>query len=366
MLLPACDESTTKASGKTAPVVTRTEPKRDQDIAPLPAERSGGPMMHMLRTSVDFGKISDMDELTAEIAFINNGDRVLEVERIQPTCGCTTTQLERKLFGPGEGDVIELTYKPKTAGKQTKVVKVYTNDSINPVQTISIIADVSGSVSVDPKSLSFGTVTLGSGAVGSVTLKSENQTYKPGNPKVFGQLKEHASVHVTETTRSGDKLPSWQVDVVLDPGIPWGWHTGSLQIPGTLKKPGETKVSNKSMTVGMNASIEGSIRASDTVFRLLLMEQNRPISKTIQLSHADGKPFQILETTVTNNPRPTNLAVAVVPIEGTRGAGYELTLTGNTGTMYGPIRGDIEVKTDVPGEENITLRVVGSVRNPDV
>ena len=322
-------------------------------------------MLHMLQASIDFGKISDLDVKTGQFAFINNGDRVLEVVRVQPTCGCTTTQLDRKLFGPGEGDVIELTFKPKTAGKQTKIVKVHTNDSLNPVQTISITADVTGTVTVSPRSLSFGVVPLNVGSVGTIVLTAEKSTFKPGKTTVFGQLKDHATVHVTETTNPGDPKPSWRVDVVLSPQTPWGWHTGSLQIAGTLKAEGDTKVTHKSTTVGMNASIQGDLRASDTMFRLLILEQNRPISKTVQLSHARGTPLPDLRGPGRRIPATWTCSVAIVPIEGTNGAGYELTLMGNTGKTVGPIRGDVEVKTDIPGEENITLRIAGSVRNPD-
>jgi hypothetical protein len=54
--------------------------------------------------------------------------------------------------------------------------------------------------------------------------------------------------------------------------------------------------------------------------------------------------------------------VVIKPIENVGGGLYELTLVGNTGDMTGVIRGNVRVTTNVPGEEEIILKIAGSVR----
>ena len=118
------------------------------------------------RLRIEFGDVADYETREARAAFTNTGTGPLQVTNVAPTCGCTTTALKQKLFAPGEGSEIELTFKPKGSGNQTKLVKVHTNDSINPVHTIMIKAKVSASVSANPKSLAFGEVDLGHAGLG--------------------------------------------------------------------------------------------------------------------------------------------------------------------------------------------------------
>jgi hypothetical protein len=326
-----------------------------------PPKRTNGAMFYAPESTIDFGPVADYETRTAVVKFVNQGDQTLEVTRVQPTCGCTTTALKQKLFAPGEGSEIELTFKPKGSGNQTKLVKVHTNDSINPVHTIMIKAKVSASVSATPKSLSFGEVDLGTGGDGFVILTAEDDTYAPTSTRVAGNLKDYATATVESTTTPGARKKTWRVRVTLKPGVPWGWHTGSLQIIGSLKDPVTGEPRSKTVVVGMNASVEGRIRADDTIFRMMILKTDQDFTKTLKLEAQDGKPFEILSTTVTN-ARPDNMVVAVTPVAGSNGSAYEITLAGRTGPVNTSILGQVELTTDVPGEENLAIRIAGSVR----
>ena len=346
----ATDPSTTKVT----PVQASTPPKS------LPS-RNGGAMFYMPQPRVDFGSVADYETRQAVVTFVNTGDQVLEVTRVQPTCGCTTTALKQKLFAPGEGAEIELTFKPKGSGRQTKLVKVHTNDATNPVQTISINATVTSTVSHNPKALSFGVIPLGSGAAKSVVLTSEDDSYKPTTTRVSGNLSQFAEATIIKTTSPGSKVQSWKVEVVTKPDLPWGWHTGSLQIIGSVKNPETGENRTKTVTVGMNANVQGTLRASDTMFRLMILGTDQQFTKKIQMYREDGAAFTIGSATVVNG-KPGNMAVTVVPAGERNGTGYELILTGTTGAVNGSIMGQVEVVTDVPGEENVKIGIVGSIR----
>ena len=337
-------------STPTTPTTTQQAPKR-----------TGGAMLYMENPRVDFGPVADYETRTAKIRFVNTGDQVLDVSRVQPTCGCTTTALTQKLFAPGEGTEIELTFKPKGSGKQTKLVKVHTNDPINPVQTIEIKADVTATVSANPKSLSFGLIPLNAGGSGKVTIMAQNDNYEPTQVVISGQLKQYAESVITQTTPPGAKKRSWTINVTTKPNIPWGWHTGSLLIKGDTKIPSTGETRPHSLTVGMNANVQGDLRASDSMFRLMILNTDQQFTKKVRLSRADGTPFTIQSATVKNG-RPANMAVAIVPDSKSNGSAYELILSGTTGSTNSSVLGQVDVVTDIPGEEEISLRIAGSIR----
>ena len=334
----------------------------DQSSPARQPSRTDGAMMYIAEPVVDFGAIADYETKKAVVKFVNRGDQTLEITRVQPTCGCTTTELEQKLFAPGEGSEIELTFNPKGSGRQTKIVKVYTNDSVKPVQTISIKAEVSASVTTNPKSLSIGTLRMGEMGTASVILTAENPTYVPTSNRILGALKDYATAEIIPVANAGARKKSWRVEVRISPDIPWGWYTGSLQISGTLNDPKTGNSRGKSIVVGMNAGVQGDITASDTIFRLMILNTNEDFEKRLTLRREGGRPFTILSAEVSNG-RPDSMAVAVVPVEGSNGSAYELVLTGNTGTVPTSILGQVDLVTDVPGEEQITVRIAGSIRN---
>jgi hypothetical protein len=373
-LMCSCDQggSESKTSGTqdqgTKPVAssltsaTGTKASAAEKSQKSMPSRNGGAMFYMPQPRVDFGAVADYETRQAMVRFVNTGDQVLEVTRVQPTCGCTTTALKQKLFAPGEGAEIEMTFKPKGSGKQTKLVKVYTNDATNPVQTISINAVVTSTVSYTPKSLSFGVIPLKSGSAKTVVLTSENDSYKPTTVRVSGNLSKYADAKIIKTTAPGARTHSWKVEVVTKPDLPWGWHTGSLQIIGSVMNPETGENRSKTVTVGMNANVQGTLRASDTMFRLMILGTNQQFTKTIQMYRENGAPFTIESATVVNG-KPENMAVTVIPAGEKNGSGYELILTGTTGLVNGSILGQVEVKTDVAGEENVKIGIVGSIRN---
>lgn len=355
-VLTACDDSPKKPAPKAA---TAAPPAKA--VVTTPPSRKGGAMLFIPQPQVNFGKVADYEVRNAKVAFTNNGDQVLEVIRVQPTCGCTTTTLKQKLFAPGEGAEIDLTFRPKGAGSQVKVVKVHTNDSQNPVQTISIKAVVSATVTASPKSLALGIAPLGAGTVGIVTLRGEDPTYTPSGANLTGHLADYTTTTMTEITPTGASKRTWRIDVVLDPKTPWGWHTGSLRINGSVLPEGETQRKDQSVTVGVNTSVQGDLRASDSMFRLLILNTNQQFTKSVRLSHSQGKPFQIIDAHVVN-ARPGTMQVTVVPLTETNGAAYDLILTGETDSTTGSIQGEVELRTDIPGEETVMLRIAGSVR----
>ena len=323
--------------------------------------RVSGPSFYMPSPVVDFGEVADFETRTASVAFTNRGNGVLEVFEVKPTCGCTSTKLEQTTFAPGEGDTINLTFKPKGSGKQSKTVFVMTNDSEKQSHEIIIKAEVIPTLEVTPRSLSFGKIPLGSGAKRTLILQSGNPNYTMGAMNFFGEIKDQLTYNLKETTPPGSKTRKWKLDVELKPGMPWGWYTGSLRISGKVLEGNGGKSIPSTVTVGMNANVQGNLTASDSMFRLLVLPQKQKFSKTIRIAQAQNKPFEVLEATVVNG-KPIPMSVLVEPIPESNGSTYDLTLMGNTGTSSGAISGNVLLKTTIKGEEEVLIKIAGSIR----
>ena len=72
--------------------------------------------------------------------FTNTGKQSVEVRQIESSCGCTTAELEKRQYAPGEsGDIVARYTVGNHVGQQTKTIEVFTNDHEAPTTlTLSV------------------------------------------------------------------------------------------------------------------------------------------------------------------------------------------------------------------------------------
>ena len=178
---------------------------------------------------------------------------------------------------------------------------------------------------------------------------------------MLGELKDEVTYRVEPVSTNEEGIRKWDLVVDLKPSLEWGWYTGSLRIDGTVNKgPGGRPVPSI-LVVGMNANVQGSLRASDTMFRLLVLPQNHTFSKTIRVRSKDESPFEIRAARVEDS-NGIDMQVLVEPIPESKGSSYDITLMGNTGSHTGGISGKVVLETTIPGEDAVVLKIAGSIR----
>ncbi|MGJ3244152.1 MAG: DUF1573 domain-containing protein [Opitutales bacterium] len=83
--------------------------------------------------------------------FENTGDQAVIIEHVKTSCGCTTTQLAKKTYRPGETGIIEGRFAVgNRQGHQHKKVRVHTNDLSQPVIALGLKLDIPRLVTVKP------------------------------------------------------------------------------------------------------------------------------------------------------------------------------------------------------------------------
>ena len=98
--------------------------------------------------SHDFGKVPRGPELQYNFKFTNKGNAILNIERVQTSCGCTgATVGEQKDYKKNESGEIKVNFSTQGRdGHQEKTIIVYSNDPENPQKVITIKCDIDPSM----------------------------------------------------------------------------------------------------------------------------------------------------------------------------------------------------------------------------
>jgi len=91
----------------------------------------------------DFGVVSESGgAVEYEFTFKNTGTTPIVITRVQPSCGCTTTDYTKEPVAPGKKGFIKASFNPRgTKNVFTKTVTVHTSGNPERV-TLTIKGDV--------------------------------------------------------------------------------------------------------------------------------------------------------------------------------------------------------------------------------
>ena len=304
--------------------------------------------------TVDFGDVWDTEELKGSFPFENTGTKALVISEIKPSCGCTTTQLDRMRYEPGEEDAIELVWKPIGFGSQAKNITVRSNSAGPGIEVLTIQARIKPFVTFEPQPADFGVMRAGE----SNTVRAFVNCVDP-EFELLELIPAHRNLTAQMIGRRADG--AYEIELTFDEFTPWGQMNCSVQarVRGAVElgAPREEHLA----VLNITASVYGDLHAEPTLFLVGHVLPGRKFEKRIKLTHASGKPFQVTSTEVLN-PKPTDMRARTEPFEEGGVRGYYLIVEGDTGDYLGLIRAQIAVTTDIPGESERQVSVMGIVR----
>jgi hypothetical protein len=124
------------------------------------------PTIKFKTLSFDFGEADAGKIVDISFEFENTGSDVLTIKNIAPSCGCTTAELKKKEYKPGEKGAIVARFN--TSGYNGRVVKTITvtsNDPDSPETRLTLSGNVSlkdyAQAVLKPESIVFGSVSVG-------------------------------------------------------------------------------------------------------------------------------------------------------------------------------------------------------------
>jgi hypothetical protein len=122
--------------------------------------------------SYDIGEVGPESVHNFSYKFTNTGQGTLKITRVHAPCGCTTPELKKKSYEPGESGQIDVRFKaPKPAGAVLKHIYVYTNQTDEAKAELEIKCNVVLRVKAEPEILQLSLIEKNGGAK-DITLTS--------------------------------------------------------------------------------------------------------------------------------------------------------------------------------------------------
>jgi len=303
---------------------------------------------------LDFGKVPDTEDIVGSFTFTNTGDKALIIGEIKPSCGCTTVELDKNRFEPGEGSTIDLVWKPKGFGTQSKTILVHSNSSEQPILQLVIRADIEPFARFQPSPLRPGFLPVGRDHHFTVLLSCVDPEF---------ELVDLNPTHPAVTATPGERRPDGiqPIDVVIDESAPWGAFNCAVRVTLRGKVEPESATIQHVVDLSVNASLFGDLRVQPTMFAVGQVLPGRTFTRKIELRHIDGDPFDVTSLEVLNSQPPGITVRQELVNQGTE-QGWTLVIDGDAGDYLGLIRATVRFETSVPGEAPRSIPVMGIVR----
>ena len=315
----------------------------------------------------DFGLQPDGQELTITFPFKNTGDETIKIVNTRTSCGCTAAVLDEEEFAPGEGSMIDVTYKPAGNGRQTKTITVQTNSISNPTHRLRVTADVVQVIDVEPSVLQFGNVLVGNDKSTYVDVfsKDPNMTIKDVQVNGSAPLVAEVLEEAPEVVKSG--FPGKKrIKVTAPDSLSIGRVHGKLRITAMAAfQQGENPDVQTEHTkrVSILGRVVGNLKASPSAIRMLPLQPNEEFSYTTRITHRDGDDFDIDRSDIKllRSSIP-GVQATLEPFEEGPRKGYIVTIKGDAGNHRGAFRGTFAITPDIAGEPPLRINFSGTVR----
>ncbi len=175
-------------------------------------------------TVIDVGAVNKGERASYEFTVKNEGDQVLEITQVKPSCGCTVAEYDKTVKPGGTGKITAVVDTTNFKGPIAKAVKVFTNDPINPQINLVIKANIKTHVEIEPGYARFVAV------YGEPNAKSIQRVWSKGKPdlKILGAKSPYSHVKVSYAEATADEREGggsgneWRITVELDADAPVG------------------------------------------------------------------------------------------------------------------------------------------------
>lgn len=101
------------------------------------------PRISFIEDTYDFGRVLQWKIVEHTFVFQNTGTADLIIKEVTTSCGCTAALLSDNVIRPGEKGEIKVSYDSQgRAIRVTRKIKVVSNDPVEPIKELTIIASV--------------------------------------------------------------------------------------------------------------------------------------------------------------------------------------------------------------------------------
>jgi hypothetical protein len=329
-------------------------------VEPEPELKPSAARFDLETTEHDFGKIFDDSRVTTEFNFKNTGPEPLIIGEVKSSCGCTVPELTKKVYQPGESGSIRVIFDPhNNKGFDSRTVTVQTNDASLPSARLTIKAFVRPLVVVEPSMVQFGQIDKGKSAEKEIIVAGRTEDFEAtlattNLPEVFDVKVLETKVREVGEGDTKESLRATRFLVTLRPDAPVGMHRAEL----TIRTNDTRRTLERSQAI---AQVLGDLAVVPPRLSLGRVEAGASFSREFRVQSRSGEPFKIVgvETRETNNQMHFEFS----PEDAKNPTVWRVVATGIADPDQRRIIGQIMVRTEVKGEENVEVRYNGFI-NP--
>lgn len=295
----------------------------------------------------DFGAVSDVHDLTFDFEFMNVGDETLEIQELDPSCGCTALELEKKEYAGGEVGRIGVAWDVEGHGLQHKTIKVLSNAQEGNL-VLTVVATIDPFVRFEPAQIDLGGVRNDREQRRPFSLVCKDPAFMITGVK--GTVAGLQAVVVGEPSAGRAQL-----ELVLGPQDRRGFLAPKIevQVAGRLDDGAQVQ---HTATLGVRANLYDELLA-EPGFIAAGRVTTGTIRQEARLTRPDGGPFAILSAQVDGDAPALSATWTALD----DGNGYLLVVEGPVGSFKGQIRGRLRVRTNVAEEPERVLSIMGMV-----
>lgn len=308
-------------------------------LSPASAQtRLQPPRLTASAPAADFGEVRAGKVLTHTFRLENRGERLLEIRRIQTSCGCTASEITTREIPAGGHALLtaslDLTGR---SGPQTEHIRVHSNDPLSPVTQLTLTAHAVPRVSITPQTLNFQSIRPEEPPVGQVVIRATTDT-----PLEITGIR---ALHGLVSTGLEEVEPGRTFHVRIQPS--------ATDLSGHQSDRVEIQTNDPErpvLPVLVMWQIAEAVSVAPRQLNLLLSDPPQPVTRFLLVrSQANlDPPLEI--TSVIWEGRDVDMNIGAAASFGTR---VEFSITPEA-AMDGE---KIHIHTNVPGFEHLTLPV---------
>lgn len=301
------------------------------------------PEIVLSETAFDFGSVAQGSKVVREIDIKNTGTADLLIQRVSPSCGCTTTALSSQTVKPGGSEKIRITFDTSGFfGPKKKTVSVLTNDPENPERVFTLTGHVATGLVTTPTKIEFGEVFPTSAKAARVKeLSLEVDEGSTLEVSQVGTLSKY--LKVSPVVKQGRRAT---VQVELLPSAP----KGDLRDRVVFEFVDDRRAP---VNVPVIASVKGDIRVSPATISFGVVEGSEVIERRVRFENKSAQSVAI-RSIKSSDPAVTASLVEVQP--GKQGV---VVVKVDPRRVRGDLKATVELNTTHPVENQIVLNVYG-------
>jgi hypothetical protein len=242
------------------------------------------PIIYFNKTHHDFCKILQNKKVSYKYEVINNGNAPLQIREIRSSCGCAYSLFGQKRLMPNENHFIEVCFDSTgLRGTIYRSLEVISNDPANPSLALTFEANIIREIEPSMSIVNFNKISRDSLTYVAIRLESGNgqpvdviETEVPDVPFLSYKTQKDGNDVILKITIDGQFIPKYI-------------YSGKNNL--TVRTASD-KIPTLSFIIQWNLQTP----ISATPDKIILHDTaGKELRVTVNLKHADGKPFGILE-----------------------------------------------------------------------